>query len=349
MKHKKIIEHPFYTNEELINKLLDKGLMINDEYKLLTYLQSFNYQNVINGYKKPFLINDYYKQYLSGTTSQMIIDFFNLNRAISNLLIGDLHSIEMKFSTSISIELMKIIRQSHPTRTAFNALSSEEKKKIFKWKSSERINQITDELQKNFSEFKSNKEYIDDNWASWEEVPLYSLSLLWTFGLTIKLFTYLDDKIKINILNKHFWSLNDLSMNTFISLLYCFKDLRNKISHNESIYQYKFDVDSLSHKISLIDVTMKQQKIRKMIKEDILKFTIKNCTLKNNLKLYWIAEIMSRINNNRKLITLFKEKILKLKSQINIQIEDNKVIDNLNCKREEIWKNICNFLGFVDN
>ena len=299
MEHKKIVEHPFYTDEELISKLISKGLKINDKSKLLRYLQSFNYQNVINGYKKPFLINDYYKQYLPTVTSQMIIDLFNFNRIISNLLIGDLHAIEMKFSTAVSLELMKIIRQSYFTRTAFIALSIGEKKKIFKWKSPERMRQISDELQKNFNELKGNKEFIDESWTSWEEVPLYSLSLLWTFGLAIKLFTYLDDEIKKNILTKHFESLKNLNMNTFISLLNCFKDLRNKISHNEPIYQYKFDVDSLSHKISLIDATMKQQKIRKMIKNDISNFSIKNFSLKNDFKLFWIAKMLALINNNQ--------------------------------------------------
>ena len=42
MEHKKIIEYHFYTNKELINKLVDKGLMISDEYKLLIYLKWFN-------------------------------------------------------------------------------------------------------------------------------------------------------------------------------------------------------------------------------------------------------------------------------------------------------------------
>ena len=250
MEHKKIVEHPFYNNEELISKLINKGLRISDKSKLLWYLQSFNYQNVINGYKKPFLINDYYKEYLHSATSQMIIDFFNFNRTISNLLIGDLHAIEMKFSTAISIELMEIIRLSHPTKTAFNALSIEEKEKIFKWKNPERIREISEELQSNFDILKSNKEFIDESWTSWEEVPLYSLSLLWTFGLAIKIFTYLDDEIKKDILTKHFESLKNLNMNTFISLLNCFKDLRNKISHNEPIYQHEFYTGGLAHKIS---------------------------------------------------------------------------------------------------
>lgn len=349
MKHKKIVEHPFYNNEELISKLINKGLKINDKSKLLWYLQSFNYQNVINGYKKPFLINDYYKEYLHSANSQMIIDFFNFNQTISNLLIGDLHAIEMKFSTAISIELMKIIRLSHPTRTVFNALSIEEKEKIFKWKSPERMREIRDELQSNFDILKSNKEFIDDSWISWEEVPLYSLSLLWTFGLAIKIFTYLDDEIKKNILTKHFESLKNLNMNTFISLLNCFKDLRNKISHNEPIYQHKFYTGGLAHKISLLDVTLTQQEIAKIIKNDISKFSIKNLSLKDNFKLFWIAKMLALINNNQKIESLFKEKILKLKSQIYTPVEDSNVTTNSNCECKEIWKNICNFLGFKDD
>lgn len=312
-------------------------------------MQSFNYQNVINGYKKPFLINDYYKEYLHTTTSQMIIVFFNFNRTISNLLIGDLHAIEMKFSTAISIELMEIIRETYPDRTAFNALSIEEKEKIFKWKSPERMREIRDELQSNFNILKSNKEFIDDSWTSWEEVPLYSLSLLWTFGLAIKIFTYLDDEIKKNILTKHFESLKNLNMNTFISLLNCFKDLRNKISHNEPIYQHKFYTGGLAHKISLLDVTLTQQEIAKIIKNDISKFSIKNFSWTNNFKLFWIAKMLALINNNQKIENLFKEKTLKLKSQIYTQVENSNATTNSNCGCKEIWKNICNFLGFKDD
>lgn len=349
MKNKKIVEHPFYNNEELISKLINKGLRISDKSKLLRYLQSFNYQNVINGYKKPFLINDYYKEYLHSATSQMIIDFFNFNRTISNLLIGDLHAIEMKFSTAISIELMEIIRETYPDRTAFNALSIEKKEKIFKWKSPERMREISDELQSNFDILKSNKEFIDESWTSWEEVPLYSLSLLWTFGLAIKIFTYLDDEIKKNILTKHFESLKNLNMNTFISLLNCFKDLRNKISHNEPIYQHKFYTGGLAHKISLLDVTLTQQEIAKIIKNDISTFSIKNFSWKNNFKLFWIAKMLALINNNQKIENLFKEKTLKLKSQIYTQVENSNATTNLNCGCKEIWKNICNFLGLKDD
>ena len=51
-----IREHPFYTFDELIEKLEKKNLIIIDKPNLIYYFKSFNYQRVINEYNKPFLI-----------------------------------------------------------------------------------------------------------------------------------------------------------------------------------------------------------------------------------------------------------------------------------------------------
>ena len=192
MNNKEIVEHRFYTFEELVEKLKREGLKINDQSKLIWYLKSFNYQNVINWYNKPFLINDSYKQYLSCANSQMIINFFNFNRSISTLLIGDLHSIEMQLSSSITYEIMKIINQFHPGHTIFGVLTTNEKFQLFATKKSTKIKQISEDFQKNFNELKENKDFINSAWQSWEEVPMYSLSLLWTFGMPIHLFQFLN-------------------------------------------------------------------------------------------------------------------------------------------------------------
>ena len=58
---------------------------------------------------------------------------------------------------------------------------------------------------------------------------------------------------------------------------------------------------------------------------------------------------MALINNNQKIENLFKEKTLKLKNQIYTQVENSNVTTNSNCVCKEIWKNICNFLGFKDD
>ena len=164
MSSKNIIEHPFYTYDELINRLKKNGLLIVDESKLLKYLKSFNYENVINGYKSPFLTNDKFNTYVLHSNSQMILDLFDFDRAISAILISDLHAIEMKLSSAIAYELMKIINELHPNRTAFSSLSTIELHKIFS-SNPKRINELETKFQQNFDEISKNKEYINTKWT----------------------------------------------------------------------------------------------------------------------------------------------------------------------------------------
>ena len=164
MSSKNIIEHPFYTYDELINRLKKNGLLIVDESKLLKYLKSFNYENVINGYKSPFLTNDKFNTYVLHSNSQMILDLFDFDRAISAILISDLHAIEMKLSSAIAYELMKIINELHPNRTAFSSLTTIELQKIFS-SNSKRIDELETKFQQNFDEISKNKEYINTKWT----------------------------------------------------------------------------------------------------------------------------------------------------------------------------------------
>ena len=295
MNSKTIIKHHFFTYKELVNKLKQKGLKIVDESKLVHYIELYNYQNIVNGYKKPFLRNEDYKEYLPNANSQMIINFFNFNRTISEILVGDLHSIEMWLSSSIAYKLMEIVNQLHPGEITISALTNIEKIGLFKTNSSWKI--ISQSLQKNFDELKANKEYIDSNWVNWDEVPLYSLPLLWTFGVSVKLFACLNDKIQQEILSKFLW-LKNINVQTFISLLYCFKDLRNKISHHEPIYKFKFEISKIVYKIWHLDSQVNQRELKRIILSDTNQFLLGSNNSKNDFKLCWIIKLIARITNN---------------------------------------------------
>ena len=175
-----IREHPFYTFDELIEKLEKKNLIIIDKPNLICYFKSFNYQRVINEYNKPFLINRIDRKYLPNANSQMIIDFFNFDRFLSVLITNDLHSIEMKLSSGIMIELMKRIKLFNSDHTTFACLSVNEVNSFFKYEIEEnnenkKITQLFKELQDNFDKSRKGKEYLNKNWLRWQEVPLYLL------------------------------------------------------------------------------------------------------------------------------------------------------------------------------
>ena len=126
----------------------------------------------------------------------MIIDLFNFNRSILTILIGDLHSIEMQLSSAIALELTEIIDKLHPKRTSFCALTTQERSQIFKLNNEKQIEYVFESLQSNFLQLRKNKEYIDVEWEKWDEVPMYSLPLLWTFGISINIFCCLNPEIK---------------------------------------------------------------------------------------------------------------------------------------------------------
>ena len=348
MNKKSPIEHQFFTLEELIAKLKEKGLKIIDDSKLLWYLKSYNYQNVINEYRKPFLTNHQRYQYLENANSQMIIDLFNFNRSISNILIGDLHSIEMQLSSAIALELTEIIDKLHPKRTSFCALTTQERSQIFKLNNEKQIEYVFESLQSNFLQLRKNKEYIDVEWEKWDEVPMYSLPLLWTFGISINIFCCLNPEIKKMILLKYFSKISNIDIKTFVCLLFCFNDLRNKISHNEVVYKFKLEPKNLINRISKLYPSIRRKRIVSILKSNF-SYLLSTCEdIKIDLKLINIIQIIIKITNNHELEKLINNKLISLKNSINDgnHIGINQSIQYDSCK--EAWKNICAFLGLND-
>ena len=68
--------------------------------------------------------------------------------------------------------------------------------------------------------------------------------------------------------------------------MYYLKDLRNKITHHEQIYQFKFDLHKLTYKIWLVDPSMSQEQIKKIILNDIVQFISDGNSLENDFKLF---------------------------------------------------------------
>ena len=148
--------------------------------------------------------------------------------------------------------------------------------------------------------------------------------------------------MKQKIIINYFPKIDKISNYTFLCLLYCFRDLRNKISHNEAIYKFRFELNKLASKIWFIDTSIDRARIKEIIKNDLSILLGKDCRHKNNLKLTSIVKIIAQITNNQALENLINEKIIALKHSINGLVDN----ENLSCK--EAWKNICDFIGYKD-
>ena len=252
----------FKTFDEQIFFLKQKGLFIDDEEKLKWYLKSFNYQNIINGYNDFFMINNDRKtnKYKNISNSNGIIELFNFYRYISKLLLGDIQNIERKISTSIAYTLSSIMKENNVNDGRLFNLSYDHVtiKKIFKiqnknegeWK----------KIQKNILKNLNLKEKIFNNAnQDIKEIPVWSLVIRLSFGSLIYLLKIMNKNIFYKIMeNSNLKNYNDLSNKEMIEIFEILKNARNRICHNNVLYNIK--ISNKNNKINLINKFINQDK-----------------------------------------------------------------------------------------
>ena len=139
-----------------------------------------------------------------------------------------------------------------------------------------------------------------------------------------------------------------MSKFTFKYLLFSFVSLRNKISHNEVIYNFKCEDNKNIFKIFNKNDSRIKQKIKNKIERDFSKLL--NQQLGINLNILYLIRIIGLINSNKKLVEIILNKIKELKNSIyNGKRKDNETSQQSYYPCKEAWENICNFLGCKDN
>lgn len=321
------MEKPFKTFEEQVELLKSRKLKIINEKETISWLKSFNYQNIINGFNDPFFVNHKRdNDYLDTANSQMIYDLFKFNRDISLCLISDLHLIEMRLSTAISYKILEFINDRYLGKSSFSNLSESDMKTLFSNAKGKDLCNLKSDLDMSFNQAK-NKKYIDQ-YDSWKDVPVYTLSLVWSFGLLKKIFQFLNKNIQTQIIVLFFGNeYKNFNIDAFIFVMTLFKDLRNMISHNECIYTFPNENynTNLWVKFSRNITDSKKKYIRKKIKINIYlelgkilgkDFVNNDGIIINKLNILDIAGIIGIFNKNKKIINKVKNKISRLEKHI---------------------------------
>lgn len=261
----------FKTINEQIDLLKYRGFNVKNINRLSYYLKFYNYQNFINGYNDPFLKNFQRKsnRYNEGVNESSIIDLFNFDRSIGPLLLSNIQNIERGFSSSMAYEIAKELNRNLIDDGHIFKINNE-CKKIFKCeKISEKL-QIS--LSKNFeknksnlqNKYKLNNNFDGEKWV-WN-VPIWTLSIYWSFGDAIKIFESLNKNIKKSIISSVFENKFE-NIGEFIKIICMLKNIRNRICHNNVLYNIevknnedvflkflKRHIDYKSNKIKLSDV-----------------------------------------------------------------------------------------------
>ncbi len=225
----------FLTFDEQVDRLeKERGLMITNKPKLLSYLEKYNYENFVNNYCKYLTVGGW--AFINGVTSDALIDLFEMDRAISNYLFPIISDIERNITTKIVYYIPKIMGKDHPELLKGNIIniSDEEFRQIFpKVIGKDKDNEKSILLQKD-----DLTQYVPERIKE-ENPSLWKISIYWTTGTVCRVFKALDQQVRQEIVNQilapHITDENHLEI-----LLDLLNRLRNRICHNNMVYDYEY-------------------------------------------------------------------------------------------------------------
>lgn len=257
----------FKSIDEQIELLKSKKLNINNEDRLKWYLKSFNYQNFVNGYNDFFmeLNNRKTNRYKIEANSEGLIELFNFDRTISKHILSTIQNIERKISTAIAYTIAQELKIKGKDETG----------KIFNYK----YNDLT--IKKIFNDFENEEEwnkFIDDfndgvkrnkgenifkNFSNISEIPIWSSIIYVSFGSLLNFLKKIKKNIFYEMLkNSCLYNWNQVSRGEFLTILSILKDIRNRICHNNVLYNITI---TSHHKICAIKNFLKiEKKIKKI-------------------------------------------------------------------------------------
>ena len=228
----------FLTFEEQLDHLVNKrNFHISDRNKLNLYLKNYNYQNFINGYKDPFMkgFRRENNTYLDEIDEKCIISLFNFDKMLASQILFFIQNIERKFNTSLCYVIAKEMKNINYINGNILEIKNDDFSKIFEAKNSENIESIKQYLLDKILE-QRNSEIIKKYKNNFDKTPIWTISLILSFGDVLKLFGKLKSNIKEEIYKLLFDDKFE-DPKTFESIMLFLKNIRNRCCHNNVVYK----------------------------------------------------------------------------------------------------------------
>lgn len=261
-------EKVFTTYEERIEILKKRNMNINTRSSIhRNVIREYNYYNIINAYKDPFLEkNSENEQYINGTTPNQLLALYKFDEALRMILLKYLLQIEEKMKHYITQAFFEFFLNDenlseaekdtlHKDTTyldvSYYDTSTSKKQSTHSGFQSKAYSQINFQYEKDNS---SIKKYKDEHGY----IPMWVLFNVLMFGNISKLFTILKKEIKIKIMQfmNITWpyQLEEETINQFEATLEILTLARNICAHNERLYCFKHNLSLKDRYLSFKDV-----------------------------------------------------------------------------------------------
>ena len=231
----------FYTYEQQIQKLKEKGLIITDEASAVEFLKLEGYYNVINGYSPNFKINGvFYK----GTTFDEICNLYAFDKELRSIIYKHTSSIESHIKALIAHEFSRVHgvdEKEYLTPASFSPNSSA---KAAVARLIEDCNTtINDALNHNSNKY---REYIAHNHKTHGHVPMWVLIRALSFGTISIFYKNMIEEEKELIANNY-----NLSASQLGNMLEVVVSYRNIVAHGERTFCARLPKTRLSTELSI--------------------------------------------------------------------------------------------------
>lgn len=217
----------YKNNEELLNYLISKNIIINDKEKALKNIEKYSYYSIINGYKAVF--KDENNNYKENTTFEEIFALYEFDKNIKAIFLKYILEIEVVIKSLMAntiaeeygiVEYLKA--EKLDTKADENIIN-------------DFIEKVEKEIDDNYIKHPAIKHYKD----KYNFVPPFVLTKILTFGAISRYYSLLkqSDRQKIS---KYFKLSDKLLRQILINLTM----VRNISAHSDRLYTYrnKYDI-----------------------------------------------------------------------------------------------------------
>lgn len=226
-----MIDKPFKTYAELVEKLRTKGLSIPNEEKVVSLLKRHSYFSLICGYKSLFKQTD--GTYKPSTTIEDVFALFEFDNELRKIFFHAILTVEKHIKSLLSYSFSNKYGDSQRCYLDPNNYAFLEKSKIETYKKCEEVRRLIQTFEA-ITKQPFSHSYVEHQWKQHKNIPLWVAVKAVTFGTVSKMYSLCTQDVQAAI-SIEFPGVTAHQLEGMLDFL---TQIRNVCAHNERLYDY---------------------------------------------------------------------------------------------------------------
>ena len=211
----------YKTNEELIDYLSSKGVLIADKEDALKKIERYTYYSIVNSYKSIF--KDKNNNYINDVSFDEIYALFEFDKNLKNIMLKFCLEIETVIKSAMANQISKVygVKNYLNTSNWDNSIDDDIKEILYE--------KINNEIKKDYKVHTAVTHYID----KYGFVPPFVLVKILTFGVASSYYGLLKQSDRQAIAK--YFKISDKLLKQILKNL---TTIRNIAAHSDRLYNY---------------------------------------------------------------------------------------------------------------